>query len=226
MVRLLNDVTAVPPEKWSLNMTYAECRDAALKLLNQYSIGGELIASSYNNQYDYLKRIPELINSAMLLIATTVLSLEAVYEPAETTSLKNGWLAFDMPQDFIRLTSRGLMRLNGETLSFVKDYRMISSTKMAISPELFAETLITYCRTPARLSLASPETTVLDLPDYAAAALPYYVAAHLSLGEDNFIYANLLNEFEARLERLRLRAESETEITIDDYGLSGAYGVY
>jgi hypothetical protein len=204
-------------------MTYAECRDAALKLLNQYSIGGELIASSYNNQYDYLKRMPELIYNAMLIIATTALPIEAVFEPAETAELSGGWLAFDFPTDFIRLPSRGLIRLSGGRLSFNKDYRMLTRSRMAIRREALKDTVLVYCKAPAKITLASPDNTVLELPDYAAAAVPYYVAAHLVIGEDSFVYATLYNEFESRLERLKPPVESETELIEDAYGLTGVY---
>ena len=39
-------------------MTYGEARDKTLQLINSYSLGGRVIESSYNEQQDYLNRIP------------------------------------------------------------------------------------------------------------------------------------------------------------------------
>ena len=52
-------------------MTYEQVKNQTLKLLNQYSVAGNKVEGSYNNQADYLKRIPELVNDAMVEIATT-----------------------------------------------------------------------------------------------------------------------------------------------------------
>ena len=52
-------------------MKYGELRDQVLKLLNQYTVAGYPVAETYNNQADYLKRIPAFANDAMMEIATT-----------------------------------------------------------------------------------------------------------------------------------------------------------
>jgi hypothetical protein len=59
-------------------MTYQECKNQVLKLLNQYTIAGSAVADGYNNQADYIRRIPSLINDAMMEISTTVRKLEAL----------------------------------------------------------------------------------------------------------------------------------------------------
>ena len=45
-------------------MKYGELRDQVLKLLNQYTVAGDPVAETYNNQADYLKRIPTFANDA------------------------------------------------------------------------------------------------------------------------------------------------------------------
>ena len=45
-------------------MKYGELRDQVLKLLNQYTVAGAPVAETYNNQADYLKRIPSFANDA------------------------------------------------------------------------------------------------------------------------------------------------------------------
>jgi hypothetical protein len=61
-------------------MTYQECKNQVLKLLNQYTIAGNAVADGYNNQADYIRRIPSLINDAMMEISTTVRKIEAQCE--------------------------------------------------------------------------------------------------------------------------------------------------
>ena len=43
-------------------MTYGQMRDRVLMLLNQYSIAGGKIRVTYNNQADYLARVPGAVN--------------------------------------------------------------------------------------------------------------------------------------------------------------------
>jgi len=61
-------------------MTVKECKDAVLKLINQYSIAGGTVALSYNNQADYIARMIPLINDAQMEIAKTVRRIPAQFE--------------------------------------------------------------------------------------------------------------------------------------------------
>lgn len=61
------------------NLTLQDVQDTALQLINQYSIAGSLVANSYNNQQDYLLRIPRLVNDAQSYIATTAKKIFAEY---------------------------------------------------------------------------------------------------------------------------------------------------
>ena len=47
-------------------MTYGQMRDRVLMLLNQYSIAGGKIRVTYNNQADYLARVPGEVNEALV----------------------------------------------------------------------------------------------------------------------------------------------------------------
>ena len=49
-------------------MTYGELKNRVLQLIFSYSIAGDEIPPSYNNQEDYLKQIPGLLNSAQTYI--------------------------------------------------------------------------------------------------------------------------------------------------------------
>ena len=61
------------------SLTLKDVQDMSLQLINQYSIAGSSIASSYNNQQDYLLRIPLLVNAAQNYVATTAKKIFAEY---------------------------------------------------------------------------------------------------------------------------------------------------
>ena len=47
-------------------MTYGELKNYVLQLLNQYSTAGTLTPPTYNNQADYLARLPMSLVSARI----------------------------------------------------------------------------------------------------------------------------------------------------------------
>ena len=57
-------------------MTYGELRDRVLMLLNQSSVAGGKIQVTYNNQADYLARLPGAVDDALLYLATTARRLD------------------------------------------------------------------------------------------------------------------------------------------------------
>ena len=50
-------------------MKYGEVCNAALQLMNQYSLAGDNIPTTYNNQADYYRRMAELVDDAQMVIA-------------------------------------------------------------------------------------------------------------------------------------------------------------
>ena len=61
-------------------MLYSEIKRAVLSHINQYSIAGGQVSLTYNNQADYVNRIPQLINEALVNIRTSVKPLPTVVE--------------------------------------------------------------------------------------------------------------------------------------------------
>ncbi|MBR3569281.1 MAG: hypothetical protein IKN96_00560 [Oscillibacter sp.] len=51
---------------------YAEIKRFTLELIDRHSVAGETVSPAYNNQSDYIGRIPNLINAALTQIALTV----------------------------------------------------------------------------------------------------------------------------------------------------------
>ena len=49
-------------------MNYGQVKKASLELIFSESIAGDPIALSYNNQADYVRMIPRLVNDGMMYI--------------------------------------------------------------------------------------------------------------------------------------------------------------
>ena len=67
-------------------MTYGQMRDRVLMLLNQYSIAGGKIRVTYNNQADYLARVPGAVNEALVYLATTARRLRSGSNPKRAST--------------------------------------------------------------------------------------------------------------------------------------------
>lgn len=202
-------------------MTYATCRDAALKLINRYSIGGTAIATTYNGQADYIARIPDLANDAMTLIMTKVYTNETAFTPT-LTAWTGDWSYFDLPTGAFKLYS--IVDINADSGEFeeITDWNYMTSSRIAIRTADLNSPIYAYCKTPTMLS-SPADDTALDIDAINARAVPYYVAAHLMIHDDPQIYAYLLNEFEKLLVS---KPTVANVFTVDSYGASDITGVY
>ena len=91
-------------------MTYGEVRDRSLQLFNQYSLAGDKIAPTYNNQADYLVRIPALIDEAMMIIATQYRPIEEYKElRLDPTADRFGMPTYRLPDDLIDIMPGGFV---------------------------------------------------------------------------------------------------------------------
>ena len=209
-------------------MDYKWARDYTLELLNQHSLAGQSIPESYNNQADYIARIPKLLNDAQVHVATTAGKIRAVEELANLSCDDNGkWLVYTMPRDFWQLCSGGLIRYDKDNeLERCNLYYAIGADKIAVSKSVSGSMSVEYYRLPRPLSDKPGDEEPLDNTVPAQMTLPYYVAAHLVMYDNAFAYQVLMNEFETRLARL---AESPTMIygtVTDAYSAAGDWGVY
>lgn len=209
-------------------MNYKWARDYTLELVNQYSIAGVVTPESYNNQADYLNRIPKLLNDAQIYVATTVGKIRAVEDLDNLSCDDNGkWLVYTMPKDFWQLCSGGLIRYDEDNeLERCNLYHAIGANQIAVSKTVSDNMMAEYYRLPRLLSEKPEEDELLDNTVPAQMTLPYYVAAHLVMYDNAFAYQALMNEFEMRLARL---AESPTIIygtVADTYGAAEDWGGY
>ena len=99
-------------------MNYKWARDFALELINQYSIAGAVVPGSYNNQADYLLRIPKLLDDAQMYVATNQGRIRtSVYLSELESDERGGWTAYKLPKDCWQVCSSGLVRLSDGTIA-------------------------------------------------------------------------------------------------------------
>ena len=219
-------------------MNYGQVKNKVLMLLNQYSVAGKLVASSYNNQQDYLNRIPMLVNDAMEEIATTYRKIPAVMDLTvlERESLGN-LTRFALPDDFFQFKT-------GDTMVVTNDGRMLHTNKYSLQGKSYllvpteeleqdAHYFITYYRHPVRLGDKPADTDELDNEPETHEALAFYAAAFLVIHDDNFVFASLYNKYDDKVTKLGAGISVEMQpmggdgMSFDGHGIGGLYdGIY
>lgn len=198
-------------------MNYQWARDAVLKLVDRYSVAGNRVTVSYNDQSDILAKIPGLLDDAQSMIASTTRKIRKTVQLGELAKERRGsMLLYTLPQDCIGICG-GLIRLDGEIPERKGDYRVLADQYLALSAEQDGDLLMEYYRRPVLLGDDPAEDAPLDNTVEAQMALPYYAAAQLMLHEDTGAYQLLANEWERRLARLSVLPRAESGIVEDDY---------
>lgn len=205
-------------------MNYGEIRDASLQLIGQYTIAGQIYAASYNNQQDYLNKIPFLINDCLIYIASSVhrYPSQVVLDPADGEDYGN-YRRYVLPDDLLEMIPGGLLvpdadKRKGESSIWTR-YRM-EPDHILLPKQLDKPVVLPYYRRPQLLPFSGipADDTVIDAPLTVQMAIPYYVAAHLVMEDDAFKYASLLNEFENKMSRLVPAPYTEIQEVFDVYG--------
>ena len=105
-------------------MLYSEIKRAVLSRIHQYSIAGKTVAASYNNQADYLNRIPQLINDGLVNIRTSVKPLLAVHDLCCAEDYGGGMYRFKLPGDFWYLKSGGVTVIRNGVFTHTNEYHL------------------------------------------------------------------------------------------------------
>ena len=196
-------------------MTYGEMKDFVLQLINQYSVAGSRVPLTYNDQADLVARIPALMRDGLIYVVTTARRLRAVADLTDPQE-QGGLLIYDLPEDCYQLAG-GLLRLEGGQLCRFQNYRLLGGRQVAIPREARGQYQVEYFRYP-QLPQATPmDDDRLDCPSEAQSVVAYYVAAHLVMEDNAFLYAGLYNEFERRLARLEEGPTAELGLVEDAY---------
>ena len=197
-------------------MTYGELKNYVLQLLNAYSVAGEQVALSYNDQADLVARMPHLTRDALIYLATTVRKLRTVAELTEPQTVGN-MLVYELPEDFYQLVG-GLVRLDGGRETRYCGYRLVGGRQVQIPREDAGRYQVEYFRYPQVPDEAPDPDLELDCPPEACSAVACYVAAHLAMEDNNYLHTALYNEFERKLMRLQEGQRLDQGIVEDAYG--------
>lgn len=202
-------------------MDYAWARDFTLELINQYSIAGEKVQEGYNNQADYLARIPKLLDDGQMYMATTSARMRTVVPLCGLARQGMGaWVMYHLPEDCWQVCSGGLIRTDGPVLQRYHGYHLVGNDGIAVPGDLDGKMMLEYYRYPALLGKDPMDDDRLDNVPEAQMALPYYAAAHLVMHDNAFAYQALYNEFEAKLARLGEQPQAEMNTVEDAYSPS------
>ena len=199
-------------------MTYAEIKRATLSHLNQYSIAGAPIASSYNNQADYLNRIPQFINEALVNIRTLVKPEPVVFALNANDGEEYGNLSrYELPSDFHSLKTGGVSVLHNGQVRKTNNYRLQGKKYILVPRERADHYTIEYHRYPNLLPAAPADDFELEEDLEVIQTAAYYAAAQLVLHDDETVYAYLYNDYESRLSRIGAGVSVEVQPVQDAY---------
>lgn len=215
-------------------MTYDYVEKQVLKLLNQYTIAGTSVADTYNNQKDYLLRIPGLVNDAMMEIALTVRKIPVTIslEDLECVGELPTELRFIMPEDFFQLKSGDTLHLTHGLTAPTHTIRengryFIIVPKWAVrGPDTI---FLTYYRYPHLIPgerANVDQSAELDNTPETHLAIPYYVAGMLALHDDAFLSSTLMNGYEDKLQKMIPDVTAESHRTIDAYDFYHVHEMY
>lgn len=209
-------------------MTYKEARERSLNLIHQESIAGVTIPGTYNNQQDYLNKIPGLINAAQVDIATTTKPIPAEVMLGELLcECRHGQYVYTLPKDLWQRRGSGLLVprrgprfAEGDERGIYERWnmlRMIGNEQLILPKCLPEDTILEYYRYPLPLQETPEDDDLLDNVREAQEAVPYYVGAFLVMYDDAFLYATLKNEYEARKASMHDLVRTEMGTTADVY---------
>lgn len=198
-------------------MLYSEIKREVLGHIDQYSMAGTPVAASYNNQADYLSRIPVLINEGLVNIRTLV-KPDPVVLPLENGEEYGGMMRYELPEDFWNLKTGGVSVIRKGQFHKTNDYRL-QGKKYILIPKTDAAYTVEYYKYPDLLPLDKTLTDTFDLEEdiEVIQTATYYAAANLVMREDEFMYASLYNDYESRLSRISPGITVEVQQVEDAY---------
>lgn len=192
-------------------MNYQWARDTVLKLIDRYSVAGNTIALSYNNQADFVSKIPVFLNDALSVIAATGRKLrKCIILDDLTWEERGGMRIYALPEDCMRVC-----------MPHVTGAWLCDERHLAVPVGTEKDVLFIYYRRPVMLGDDPAPDMPLDGTVEMQMALPYYAAAQLVLHEDEFAYKALIGEWERHLNRLTDLPRAEMGVTCDDYWEGG-----
>lgn len=203
-------------------MNYGQVRGQVLKLLNQYTIAGAQVAGSYNNQQDYLNRIPSLVNDAMMEIATTARKIPTTIRLGELESEDLGReVRYELPKNFYQLVSGSVVKTHDGRLLHTNCYSEQGRRYLLLPKEEAGDYSITCYRYPNLLGDNPADTDELDNEPETHYAVAFYVASYLVNYDDMSLSAMFQNAYEDKLAKMSAGITAEVHPVSDSYHFFG-----
>lgn len=196
-------------------MTYGELKRKVLELMDRATVAGSDISPAYNGQSDLLRRIPGLLNDAVMRIRDRIPLEDQVLLGKTQGEAVGPYRRYEMPEDFRAFRGGHVWQAGEHTLPW-RDFRLCGDAILLPPGQYW----VAYYKNPALLPADPGDDYAWGEKRHVLYIAAYYAAAMLSAGEDSLTYTVLMQEFRERFERLReIWCEGEpVEDVYDDGG--------
>ncbi len=181
-------------------MTWYDIKLAALQKM--FASDGTDISNPDEATKEYLNAMPQAANEAIEMLCTAGRYLRKSYtvdkEKGEKLTVN---LAYEVP-DYWRLGGMEVYKLVDETPEPVSGIELYGGKYLVFPAEWEGEFEFFYDAKPATITLNTPDTKKIDMPDDSVVLIPLYIASQLYKDDDIAIATYYRNEFETAFERL------------------------
>lgn len=181
-------------------MTWYDVKLAVLQKM--FASDGTDISNPDEATKEYLNAMPHAANEAIEMLCTAGRYLRKSY----TTSKDKGEaltvnLEYEVP-DYWRIGNMEVYKLVDDTPEPVDGVALYGGKYLVFPAEYEGDFEFFYDAKPTTITLSTPDSKKIDLPDDAVVLLPLYIASQLYKDDDNAIATMYRNEFETAFERL------------------------
>lgn len=199
-------------------MNYLQVKNQTLQLLDEISSSG-----AYQTTQDVVKKIPGLINDALMDLAEKV-KLSGVLTITRTS--QSDPTEYDLPIDWLKLDTVLARSDATEPLKLFNAYYLLPNRKIVVADTFCPITISAYYwRSPLLLSDSPQETDLIDTSESAARIIAYFVAGRITLSEGQDMDSRSKgNELLSRYERKRQTVIADG-IDINSFGVNSVYSM-
>ena len=181
-------------------MTWEQIKLSSLQKMS--ASDGTDISNPDEATKEYLNAMPQAANEAIEMICTAGRYLRKSY----TTSKDKGEaltvnLEYEVP-DYWRMGNMEVYKLVDDTPEPVDGVALYGGKYLVFPAEYEGDFEFFYDAKPTTITLSTPDSKKIDLPDDAVVLLPLYIASQLYKDDDIAVATYYRNEFETAFERL------------------------
>lgn len=171
-------------------------------LQKMFASDGTDISNPDEATKEYLNAMPHAANEAIEILCTAGRYLRKSYmiskDKGEALTVN---LEYEVP-DYWRMGNMEVYKLVDDTPEPVDGVALYGGKYLVFPAEYEGDFEFFYDAKPTTITLSTPDSKKIDLPDDAVVLLPLYIASQLYKDDDNAIATMYRNEFETAFERL------------------------